>query len=111
MSEKLAEIILEELFKLSGKIDKIQEEMKGMATKEDLKAFATKEDIKDMATKEDLKAFATKEDFRNLEKRMDKRFEEQTQDISEMFHDSYKYNAKKRKELEEKITKLTGICN
>jgi hypothetical protein len=34
------------------------------ATKDDLKAFATKDDLEAFATKDDLKAFATKDDLR-----------------------------------------------
>ena len=84
MTTKFEEIILEEIFKLSSKIDKIQDEMKGMATKDDLKALETR-----------------------LEKRMDKKFEQQTKDFIEMFDDSFKLNAKYRQEMKEQITKET----
>ena len=136
MSSKFEEIVLEELFKLSTKVDNLQVQMQGMATKEDikdmatkedLKKFATKEDIKDMATKEDLKKFATKEDLKKFATKedlkkfatkedikkfatkedMDKRFDEQTAEIANMFKDAFKLSDKYHREMEERITKAT----
>ena len=42
------------------------EELQPLATKEDLNALATKEELKALATMEDLKALATKEDLKAL---------------------------------------------
>ena len=154
MSSKFEEIVLEELFKLSTKVDNLQVQMQGMvtkedikdmATKEDLKKFATKEDIKDMATKEDLKKFATKEDLKKFATKedlkkfatkedlnkfatkedlnkfatkedlnkfptkeyVDRRFNEQTAEIANMFKEAFKLSDKYHREMEERITKAT----
>jgi hypothetical protein len=48
---------------LDRRVERIEQILPTLATKEDLKAFATKEDLKAFATKEDLKAFATKDDL------------------------------------------------
>ena len=53
-----------------------KEDLKAFATKEDLKAFATKEDLEAFATKKDLEAFATKEELRALAGEMRQGFEE-----------------------------------
>ena len=118
MSSKFEEIVLEELFKLTTKVDNLQLQMQGMATKEDLKKFATKEDLKKFATKEDLKKFATKEDIKDMATKedlkkfatkedMDKKFEEQTKEIATMFQDAFKLSDKYHREMEERITKAT----
>ena len=48
---------------LDHRVDRIEQILPTLATKEDLKVFATKEDLKSFATKEDLKSFATKKDL------------------------------------------------
>ena len=82
MTEKMEELIFEQLFK-------INEELKSCVKKDDLKNFATKDDLKNFATKEDLKNFATKEDLKAMEQRLDKKidakFAEQAIEISEEF--------------------------
>ena len=109
MSSKFEEIVLEELFKLTTKVDNLQLQMQGMATKEDLKKFATKEDLKKFATKEDIKDMATKEDLKKFATKedMDKKFEEQTKEIATMFQDAFKLSDKYHREMEERITKAT----
>lgn len=67
MTDKVGEMILEQLFK-------IQEELKDCVKKDDLKNFATKDDLKNFATKDDLKNFATKDDLKALEEKMDTKF-------------------------------------
>ena len=70
MTDKMGEMILEQLFKMQEKMLH-KEDLKNFATKEDLENFATKEDLKNFATKEDLKNFATKEDLKKLEEKID----------------------------------------
>jgi hypothetical protein len=48
---------------LDHRVDRIEQILPTLATKEDLKAFATKKDLEAFATKKDLEAFATKKDL------------------------------------------------
>jgi hypothetical protein len=48
---------------LDRRLDRIEQILPTLATKDDLKAFATKDDVKAYATKDDLKAYATKDDL------------------------------------------------
>lgn len=51
---------------LDHRVDRIEQILPTLATKEDLKAFATKKDLETFATKKDLEAFATKEELQAL---------------------------------------------
>jgi hypothetical protein len=48
---------------IDRRLERVEQILPTLATKEDLQAFPTKEDLQAYATKEDLKAFATKEDL------------------------------------------------
>ena len=52
------------LEKLDRRLDRIEQILPTLATKDDLKGFPTKDDLAAYATKDDLKAFATKEDLK-----------------------------------------------
>ena len=82
MTDKIGELILEQLFILQNKC----------ATKDDLKNFATKDDLKAMEERMDAK-YVTKEDLKAMEERldakMDKKFAEQSQEIAEQFHKAF----------------------
>jgi hypothetical protein len=54
----------ERLGTIEHRLDRIEQILPTLATKDDLKAFATKDDLKAFATKDDLQAFATKVDLR-----------------------------------------------
>jgi hypothetical protein len=49
---------------IDRRLERVEQILPTLATKEDLQAFPTKEDLKAYATKEDLKAYATKEDLK-----------------------------------------------
>lgn len=110
MRKTTEDIILEELFNLSHKFDKIQETM---TTKEELKALeermATREDIKaireEMATKEDLKNYATKEDIKDFvtNTQLKKEFDKQAEEIAQIFHNTFSTMGKREKESERRI--------
>lgn len=110
MRKATEDIILEELFNLSHKVDRMQETM---ATKEELKALeekmATKEDIKavraEMATKEDLKNYATKEDIKEFvtNAQLKKEFDKQAKEIAQIFHNTFATMKKREKESEHRI--------
>ncbi|MBR3003126.1 MAG: hypothetical protein IKF38_06200 [Clostridia bacterium] len=89
MTKKVEELILEQVFKLSEKIDKMQEKMNN---------FITKEDAKNFATKDDLKCFVTNE---YLEQRLNK----QTEEIAEVFHNSFETSTRIHQEMEERFDK------
>ena len=90
MTDKMGEMILEQLFKMQEK----------MVTKDDLKNFATKDDLKNFATKDDLKNFATKDDLKELEirldKKMDDKLDKQTKEIAEELKSIYSLTERKR---------------
>ena len=63
----LTPIEMEDVLKnLDRRVERIEQILPTLATKEDLKAYATKEDLKAFATKEDLKVFSTKEETKVL---------------------------------------------
>lgn len=107
MTDKVGEMILEQLFK-------IQEELKDCVKKDDLKAMEEKMDTK-FATKDDLKAmeermnakFATKDDLKELEKRIDKkmetRFTQQSQEIANQFHMAFESAERIHRQMEARI--------
>ena len=49
---------------LDRRLDRIEQILPTLATKDDLKAFATKDALRAFATKDDLKALATKDDLK-----------------------------------------------
>ena len=49
---------------LDRRVQRAEQILPTLATKDDLAAFATKEDLKAFATKEDLKVFATKDELK-----------------------------------------------
>ena len=114
MTRNMEELILNELFKLSDKVDKMltkeefKKEMEKFATKEELrqledrieKKFATKEDLKKLATKEDLKQYTTHEELK-------KALEEQAKDISEVFQNTFITIEKMNRQTEERILAIT----
>ena len=97
MKKATEDMILEQLFHLTRKVDKMQEDM---ATKEDIKAIraemATKEDLKNYATKEDLKNFVTNEQLK-------KEFNKQAKEIAQIFHNTFETMEKREKEAEQRI--------
>ena len=61
----LTPVAIEDRFdNLDRRLDRIEQILPTLATKDDLTAYATKDDLKPFATKDDLKAFATKDDLR-----------------------------------------------
>ena len=98
MTDKIGELILEQLFILQNKC----------ATKDDLKNFATKDDLKAMEERMDAK-YATKEDLKAMEERldakMDKKFAEQSQEIAEQFHMAFESAERIHKQMEARINK------
>jgi len=59
-----AETLAVHVRNIDRRLERVEQILPTLATKEDLKAFPTKEDLQAYATKEDLKAFATKEDLK-----------------------------------------------
>ena len=57
------------------RVERIEQILPTLATKEDLKTLATKEDLKAYATKEDLKAFATRDELREEGERTRRHFD------------------------------------
>lgn len=89
MTDKIGELILEQLFILQNKC----------ATKDDLKAMEERMDAK-YATKEDLKAMEER-----LDAKMDKKFAEQSQEIAEQFHMAFESAERIHKQMEARINK------
>ena len=86
MTKKFEEIILEELFKLSDKVDKMQEKMSKLATKEELR-----EEVSKLATKKELKEEISKVVSK---KEFEEAMEKQAFEIAEIFHDSFRTTTK-----------------
>ena len=131
MTDKMGELILEQLFKMQEKMV-TKEDLKNFATKDDLKNFATKDDLKKLeekidtkfATKEDLKKleekidfkFATKDDFKAMEIRienkfdakLDERFEKQTKEIAEELRNIYSLTERNRIKMAVDFDKKIG---
>lgn len=111
MTTKFEEIVLEEIFKLSGKFDKVQDEMKDlkkemqyMNGKMDQK-FAEQDKKIDQKFAEQDKKINQK--FAEQDKKIDQKFEEQAREIAEMFTDTFHLTSKYLRETEQRITKET----
>ena len=132
MTDKMGELILEQLFKMQEKMV-TKDDLKNFATKDDLKNFATKDDLKNFATKDDLKNFATKDDLKKLEERMgnkfatkddlkemeirierkfdtklDAKFEKQTKEIAEELKNIYSLTERNRIKMAVEFDKKIG---
>lgn len=97
MKKTTEDMILEQLFHLTRKVDKMQE---NMATKEDIKAIRA-----EMATKEDLKNYATKDDIKNFvtNEKLEEEFSKQSKEIAQIFHNTFSTMEKREKEAEQRI--------
>jgi hypothetical protein len=60
------DVIATHLENLDRRLDKVEQILPTLATKDDLKTLATKDDLKTRATKDDLKTLATKDDLKTL---------------------------------------------
>ena len=110
MTKNLEEMILQELFKLSDKIDKMQDKMGNMQN--EMKNMVTQKNLKDLEERMEQK-FDKKLEQRlkeqeeriekNFNKKLDERLQKQTEDLTEMFRDMYGYNERYLKKAEIRI--------
>jgi hypothetical protein len=90
---------MEHLFEnIDRRLDRIEQILPTLATKDDLKAFPTKDDMKAYATKDDLKAYATKDDLKAFATK---------DDLREAFAEAHRFARMLHEDLIERI-KLLG---
>ena len=97
MTDKMGELILEQLFKMQEK----------MVTKDDLKNFATKDDLKNFATKNDLEAMESRIE-KKFDAKLDERFEKQTKEIAEELRNIYSLTERNRIKMAVEFDKKIG---